>query len=275
MTEPAEQTDELDLNQLWDETDDDGVAVSAGGDDGNDVTTDDATDSYTEGEEPTGEDEEYPDEAAEEVDYKALYERERQEKSTAIGRLKATEQRWKQEQDGLQAQQPVQPPPVSEEDQFLEKFRAEYSDDVLKAIDLITSRKASSIVETALQGRLAPIEQTTYDMVAQAHFGAIEAAHPDVDDINASPAFEAWLETRPAHIRGAYYYTREKGSPAEVISMLNEYKEATGQRQRSAPAVSRQKVDAATAVSRRRGTVQTTPQAQDGDLQAIWNETDD
>jgi len=274
----TDNTTEIDLESLWNETDDDGATVSqeetidpAPQQDDSDVIEDEVVD-----EEPASdEDEEAEPEEEPEVDYKALYERAQNEVKTQTGRLRAIEAKLKQEKEELAGRLPPEPVAPTEEDEFLQKFRTEYSDDVIKAIDLITTKKASQLIESTLAGRLAPIEQTTHDMVAQAHFGAIEAAHPDVDEINASPAFEAWLESRPAHVKGAYAYVREQGTPAEVISMLNEYKGAVKPQKQTPSTVPTGRVNAATAVSRRRGTAQSAAAPDQNDLEAIWNETAD
>jgi len=271
----TDNTTEIDLESLWNETDDDGSIVSPEEtnesepqQDDSDVIEDEVVD-----EEPASEEAEPEEEP--EVDYKALYERAQNEVKTQTGRLRAVEAKLKQENEELAGKIPPAPVAPTEEDEFLQKFRADYSDDVIKAIDLITTKKASQLIESTLAGRLAPIEQTTYDMVAQAHFGAIEAAHPDVDEINASPAFEAWLESRPAHVKGAYAYVREQGTPAEVISLLNEYKGAVRPQTKTPSTVPNGKVAAATAVSRRRGTAQSAAAPDPNDLEAIWNETAD
>ena len=274
----TDNTTEIDLESLWNESDDEGLIVSQEETttdepqhDDSDVVEDDV------GEEDTEEEasEEAEPEEEPEVDYKALYERAQNEVKTQTGRLRAIEAKLKQEKEELAGRLPPEPVAPTEEDEFLQKFRTEYSDDVIKAIDLITTRKASQLIDSTLAGRLAPIEQTTYDMVAQAHFGAIEAAHPDVDEINASPAFEAWLESRPAHVKGAYAYVREQGTPAEVISMLNEYKGASRPQTKTPSTVPTGKVAAATAVTRRRGTAQSAAAPDPNDLEAIWNETAD
>ena len=255
MTESAT---EIDLESFWNETDDEGTILPQ---------------EEPEQDEPEQDEPEAP--AAPEIDYKALYEASQQAVKTSDGRARAAEARLRQDNETRAAQAPVPPVVPSEEDEFLQKFRTEYSDDVIKAIDLITTKKATQLIESTLAGRLAPIEQTTLDMVSQAHFGAIEAAHPDVDEINASPAFEAWLDARPAHVKGAYAYVREQGTPAEVISMLNEYKGALRPQTKTPSTVPTARVNAATAVTRRRGTANSAAAADPNDLQAIWNETDD
>jgi hypothetical protein len=279
----------LDLEALWNESDDDGVTVSpehsAGNgategqieddsdmDDNEDVTDDSDAD---EGDEQ-GDDEEQ-EEAP--IDYKALWTRSQNEIKTMAGRLHATEARLLQEKEELAKKIPAAPIAPSEEEGFLAKFRDTYSDDVVKAIEILAAKQASSVVESTLQPRLSSVESVTSEILTDAHFDAIERVHPDIDDIDKSPVFNSWLETRPAHLRPTYEFIRANGTPAQVIAMIDEYKENIGaakpKTKNTTPAAQTNKIIAATAVGRRRGTVQTSAEAEQTDLEAIWAETDD
>ena len=273
--------EDLDLQALWDETDDDGNVIATGAEteDDTQITDDsDPTDVEDESTDEDDSDEAEDDEStgesdSDEIDYKALWLKSQNEVKTMTGRLKAETERLAREKEELAGKLPPAPVEPTDEDKFLAKFKDEYSEDVLKAIDLITTRKASQIVDQTLAQRLSPVEQQTYNIVEQAHFGAIESVHPDVYDIDQSPQFEAWLETRPAHTKGAYLYIRENGTPQEVISMLNEYKGSLPTTNRAEPP--RGKVEAATAVQRRRGTVSTSAEPRETDLVALWNSIPD
>ncbi len=269
----------IDEGALWDETDDDSKPVEPPEVEKTEEDAEEETEeSAEETEEAEGETEEETEEEPETIDYKALWDKSQNEVKAMNGRLKASELRLHQENEELARKVPAAPLAPTEEDNFLAKFRETYSDDVVKAIDLITSRKASQLIDASFSSRLSPLENQTQEIVSQAHFGAIELAHPDLDEIDASPVFESWLQTRPVHIRAAYSNIRERGTPAEVISMLDEYKEAIGSgKQKTIKPVSapKAKVIAATAVGRRRGTVGSSKQVDDSDLAALWAETDD
>ena len=274
--------EDLDLQALWDETDDDGNVIKHDTDEQDDPQFADDSDQTDVEDEST--DEEDGDDASDddssgesdsdEIDYKALWQKSQNEVKTMTGRLKAETERLAREKQELAGRVPPEPAEPSDDDKFLAKFKDDYSEDVLKAIDLISTRKASQIVEQTIAQRLSPVEQQTYNMIEQAHFGAIESVHPDVYDIDQSPQFEAWLETRPAHTKGAYLYIRENGTPQEVISMLNEYKDTLHKTSRTAEP-SKSKVESATAVQRRRGTVSTTAEPTETDLAALWNSIPD
>lgn len=276
-------TEELDLESIWNETDDEGNVLQSESD-----TTLDEPDAVEDepGELDSSEGDEEPDEVADEevddeseaqpneIDYKALWQKEKQRAESAAGRLRAETDRIAREREEMAGRVPPAPIPPSEEDLFLQKFKEEYSEDVIRAIDIITERKAAQVANSYIQTRVAPIENTTMNMVEQAHFSAIEAAHPDVYEIDTAPEFNAWIETRPAHVRGAYEYVRERGTPAEVISMLNEYKATTRRQPTSAPPA-KEKVQAAMGVQRRRGTAQTQAEPSITDEKALWDSIPD
>ena len=277
MTDVTTDDTTIDEGALWDETDDDSNLVAPPEVEETEEETEEEPEEETE-EEPEEETEGTEEEEPEAIDYEALWNKSQNEVKAMNGRLKASESRLQQENEQLARQVPAAPLTPTEDDNFLAKFRETYSDDVVKAIDLITSRKASQMIDASLSSRLTPVEHATQEMVSQAHFGAIETAHPDLDEIDASPLFESWLQTRPVHIRAAYSHIRERGTPAEVISMLDEYKENIGSgKQKTIKPVSapKAKVIAATAVGRRRGTVGSSKQVDDSDLAALWAETDD
>ena len=284
----TEQTS-LDLGALWDESDDDGVTVSPGNPAGDDATDDqinddsdtDDNEDVTDDSDAADDDEQGNEEEQEEapVDYKALWTRSQNEIKTMSGRLHATEARLLQEKEDLAKKIPAAPLAPTEEDEFLEKFRGTYSDDVVKAIEILAAKKASSVVESTLQPRLSSVESATSEMLTDAHFGAIERVHPDIDAVDQSPVFESWIKTRPVHLRPTYEFIRANGTPAQVIAMVDEYKNDIGaakpKTKTNPTAAQKDKILAATAVGRRRGTVQTSAEAEQNDLSAIWAETDD
>ena len=59
----------------------------------------------------------------------------------------------------------------------------------------------------------------TQSTAEQEHYRSIYAAHPDVDTILASPAFQAWSTKYPAYKRVV-----AKGTAQEVIEMFTAYK---------------------------------------------------
>ena len=267
------EVEDFDLESIWNETDDDGNLVNPPDPEPSDEDTE-VTDEVTEQDELPAEEEttdEVDSGADDEPDYKAMYLAEKHRADSAYGRLKA------QNPPAQQQQAPVEEAPAepSEDDKFLAKFREEYKDDVLRAVEIVASRRTEAALNQFAQSRLLPVERSAQDLVAQAHTNAITAVHPDVYDIDESAEFQAWIDAKPVHVRGAYEYVREQGTPAEVISLLNEYKSTTGRVQKT-NTPSQTRVDAAAAVPRRRGAPQSAvQQVEELDEKALWDSIPD
>ena len=203
------------------------------------------------------------------VDYKSAYLAAQAELKTTVGRLKAAEARAQKPENAPSAPASAEP---SDDDKFLEKFRADYNDDVLRAVGIMSRKAATELIETQILPRIEPISRTNEELVVQAHFGAIESAHPDVYEIDQSPEFNAWIASKPLHVRGAYEFVREQGTPAEVIEMLNEYKAVMQvPAQVAKPAASTKGV----AVPRRRGASPVAAAPSKDDFEAAWMEAPD
>lgn len=267
------EVEDFDLESIWNETDDDGNLVNPPDPE---LSDDDNVDDAGATDEETTQDEEEavdetPAEGTEEVDYKSMYLAEKHRAESALGRLKA------QNPPAQQQQAPIEETPAepSEDDKFLAKFRDEYKDDVLRAVEIVAARRTEAALNQFAQSRLLPVERSAQDLVAQAHTNAITAVHPDVYDIDESAEFQAWIDTKPVHVRGAYEYVREQGTPAEVISLLNEYKSSTGRVQKT-NTPSQTRVNAAAAVPRRRGAPQSAvQQVEELDEKALWDSIPD
>lgn len=242
----------------------------------NEATTDsDAPPSVEEEEEVEAPEEEAPEEElpaeeeptpVPEKDWKTETARLEQALRSMEGRYRADRERWSQQ--ATQRPQPA-PQPTDDEDQFLQKFAQDYNDDVLKAVQIVAKREANTLVSQQLT-RLAPVESSMEVIQEQLHFQAIEAVHPDVSEINESPEFDAWIASRPAHLRSTYEYIREQGKPHEVISMLDEYKDF--HQPPSPNPVSASKVASATVVKSRRGALPTRQGPDSDDFDAAWEE---
>ena len=286
----------LDLDAIWAETDDLGDVLTPDDpaladdpdDEGNDDPSDDEPDDAGDGEgdanpdnpddAPDGGDGEEGDGDQPQVDYKALWEKSQHEVKTMVGRLKAAESRGTKEPQTAAPSTSAAPAAPSEDDTFLNEFSEKYHPEVIKAIDLIATKKAKALLDETLAARLNPLETATQDLLGETHFRTIEAVHPDLEEIDASPIFESWLANKPAFLRPVYENIRENGSPAQVIDMLNEYKREIGMNKPKPTTTSKPSktnVLAATAVNRRRGTASTTKLPDANDLEAIWAETDD
>ena len=270
-----------DLISFWDSIDDEGNLPDTSDVDQIDETEDETQETEESGEfedaidaeeaEEADTDEEAteePEDAVEdepEIDLGAELKKAQAEISTMAGRLRAAEDRAK----APPPQTESAPAAPDEDEEFLGKFKEEYKEDVLRAIDIIASRRAREIAGNVLD-RVAPIEQQAAQLAEQNHFNTIEAVHPDVVEVDQSEDFNKWIESKPVHVRGAYQFVRERGSAAEVISMLNEYKAESTKPESAPKATSTRPI--APVVKRKRGTTQVAPQNRAKTDEELWAE---
>jgi antitoxin component of RelBE/YafQ-DinJ toxin-antitoxin module len=181
-------------------------------------------------EEPEETPEETPEESEEkedDVDYKALLEKERQRFKSFEGRYKKEKEQWEQ------ARHPAPKEPEAPKDQapdpdaeFLDKFRKEYNDDVIKAVELISTKKARQLLDQVAAEKIVPIEQAYARTAQEAHFHAIQSAHKDWEDVVGSDGFNHWVEKQPGFLKAAYMQVLERGTSTDVIDLLSTYKGA-------------------------------------------------
>ena len=112
---------------------------------------------------------------------------------------------WKQEKEKLSAeteivktqQQEVKytPPKTREE---LEQFKEKYPD-VYQVVETISHDMAEQ--KTAdLQAKISDLTEKEQKLIVQSAYKQLTSAHPDFNEIKATPEFLAWLEEQPASI---------------------------------------------------------------------------
>jgi hypothetical protein len=182
-------------------------------------------DGHAEEPEPEADPEPEVEEREDEPDYKALLEKEKQRFKSFEGRYKKEKELWEQEKA-----QPVKEPPKDAEpdpaDEFLEKFRKEYNDDVIKAVELISERKARQLVNQVASEKINPLEQAYARTAQEAHFYAIQSAHKDWEEVVGSDEFNHWVEKQPGFLKAAYMQVLERGTSHDVVDLLSSYKQA-------------------------------------------------
>lgn len=108
----------------------------------------------------------------------------------------------------------------------------DYSEEAIAAgvEKLVASRTAAieAKFEAKFNSVLAPLQAKQEESVTDAHFSAINTAHPDVESVVASAELDAWIKSQPSFVRSAYQAAIAQGTAAEVIETLDAYKAATG-----------------------------------------------
>lgn len=111
------------------------------------------------------------------------------------------------------------------------KFKAEWPDES-PAIEMMVEARAQAIMANAqhalvtqLNTVLAPLFQSTEKAEVNSHMSVIRSAHPDLDQVIGN--LPAWVATQPQFLQPAYNSILQKGSAADVVGLLNEYKKAS------------------------------------------------
>ena len=102
---------------------------------------------------------------------------------------------------------------------------------IRKGVNTLVARQVAAIqaeMDAKLAQALEPIKHKEAMSEADSHFGAIEKAHPDVESVVQSDAMEKWIESHPSYARPALRAVIEGGTAAEVIELLDNFKEAQG-----------------------------------------------
>lgn len=101
----------------------------------------------------------------------------------------------------------------------------------LKALEKkITSEleaKMSSIQEQ-FQTKVKPIEDNIVKSEQEAHFGAIRSAHEDFEKYRDDGSILKWIETKPKYIQDSMKLTYAKGTTADVIDLISDFKRDNG-----------------------------------------------
>ena len=76
----------------------------------------------------------------------------------------------------------------------------------------------------ALDARINPVLKVAEDRENEAHFEAIESAHPDYENFVKDGSITAWIEKKPAYLRQALKHAYENGTAEDAISLLDDFK---------------------------------------------------
>lgn len=85
--------------------------------------------------------------------------------------------------------------------------------------------KKLSKLEATVSDYRSRIDAEKSQNTLQEHFDSIRKSHPDMDDVVTSDDFTGWLERQSS----VWQRVAQEGSSAEVVELLNRYKEAYGE----------------------------------------------
>ena len=176
---------------------------------------------------------------------------------------------WKQEKETLAAQanvaekvqkeQAYAPPKTKEE---LDQFREKYPD-VYQVVETISHEMADQ--KTAdLKAKINELTEKEQKLIVQSAYKQLTSAHPDFNEIKATPEFLAWLEEQPASIADGI--RKNNTDPKWAIRTVDLYKADVGVSSNNNRAVSNRKLDAAQAVLK----TKTNPTSVNSGNQKVW-----
>lgn len=96
--------------------------------------------------------------------------------------------------------------------------------EVADALAKVTAQQQQQIA--ALNGQMAPIQQSEAERQMAAHYTTILQAHPDADDIINSQEFASWRDAQPSFVRDVQEAVLQRGTAAQVVELFDSFKKA-------------------------------------------------
>lgn len=153
-----------------------------------------------------------------ELDYVQLLAEERAQR---IALQRQIEQLTKQEQPEQQSQEQQS----QEQETNLSELFGDFDEvGISRAVEHIATQKAQQIVQQMLAEKLSPIEQQQRQAIQDEHINAINAVHPDANDIVNSNEFVEWVKAQPSYVIPNIVAVVENGTADQVNELLSNYK---------------------------------------------------
>lgn len=107
----------------------------------------------------------------------------------------------------------------------------DFSEEAIRSgVKKLVAEQAASLRESIraeLQQELTPIKQAKQVDEAEQARNLVLSKHPDAASIAESAELDAWVQSKPAFVRGAYQQVITGGTPAQVIELLDAFKAET------------------------------------------------
>lgn len=132
-------------------------------------------------------------------------------------------------------------------EQAMQQLSEDFGDEFIGMIKVLAKAFAKEEV-TPVAKKADELAATFNSREEAAHFGAIAAKHPDFRDVAQSAEFKAFMDGLPEDVRADAQKIAQGGTAAEVIELLDVFKETAGSKQAEQPkAASTQPAQADTA----------------------------
>lgn len=177
----------------------------------------------------------------EDLDYKALYEKEKHRTESWNGRLKARDKEnetLKVQLQSLQAQiqnaaNTKTEKDITDTDESVSAFLTEFpelAEPIKKMIESAVNSTRNEI-KNVVEQNVTPLRHTMFETEKERHFNTINQSHSDFADIVQSGQLKEWIDKQPSFVRTAYERVYNQGNTSEVIDMLDQFKIANGVQQ--------------------------------------------
>lgn len=171
-----------------------------------------------------------------ELDYKALYEQEKQRTSSWDGRLKAKDREneaIKAEAMALKRQveaatQSRDQQAIDDADESVSTFLSEFpelADPIRKMINSAVKSTRQEI-RAEVDRDVTPLRQTVQDSAVEKHFSTITKEHDDFMDVVEAGDLKKWIDAQPSFVRRAYDEVYNGGTATEVIELMDQFRVA-------------------------------------------------
>lgn len=164
-------------------------------------------------------------------------------------------------------------------EQAMRQLSEDFGDDFVKMIEAVAVSIAKKATEGVVNERVGQVGKTVEAVVndindtkMQSHFNAIEAAHPDFEEVAESPEFAQYLENLPEDQKAEAQRIATSGTAKEVIGLLNGFKAAHKQDQAATSTVDDEAMAAAEGVRSGSIRIPDQPKKGDNDFLAAWDD---
>ena len=103
----------------------------------------------------------------------------------------------------------------------------DFSEEAIRAGVKKLVAEQTAALRAELAREFAPIKQAAEVNEVEQARNLVLSKHPDAASIAESAELEAWVQSKPAFVRGAYQQVITEGTPAQVVELLDAFKAET------------------------------------------------
>lgn len=117
-------------------------------------------------------------------------------------------------------------PPIPPITEFLGDFSDEAIEKGTAKYEALVNERAELNAQKLIEEKTKPVLEQAAQQAQNAHYDAINAKHPDAEEVFSSDGFKAWIEAQPSFAKGAITAALESGTAKEIIEVFDVFKAA-------------------------------------------------